>query len=62
MLTSGDHAILAAAEADEDHAVATYAEALETNLPIAFGDTVRSQYTSVKQAHDTVREICGKRA
>ncbi len=62
VLTSGDHAILAAAEAGEDHAVATYAEALETNLPTDFGGTVRSQYTSVKQAHDTVREMRDKSA
>jgi uncharacterized protein (TIGR02284 family) len=55
--TKGDHAILAAAEAGEDHAVKTYEKALEKDLPERFDSIVRRQYTQVKAGHDTVREL-----
>ena len=56
-LTEGDHAILEAAEAGEDHAVATYADALEASLPPDIDALVRRQYTSVKLGHDAVRKM-----
>jgi len=56
-LTTGDHAILAAAEAGEDHAVKAYQRALEKNLPERFASIVRRQYPKIKAGHDTVREL-----
>ena len=56
-LTSGDHAILEAAEAGEDHAVKSYAEALQIELPADVDGPVRRQYTEVKAAHDKVRAM-----
>jgi uncharacterized protein (TIGR02284 family) len=56
-LTSGDHAILAAAESGEDHAVETYQAALERDLPRDLRRIVERQYADVKQAHDHVRTM-----
>lgn len=56
-LTSGDHAILAAAETGEDHAVETYEAALECELPTDLRRIVERQYADVKQAHDKVRTL-----
>ena len=56
-LTSGDHAILEAVEAGEDHTVKSYAEALEIELPADVDGPVRRQYTQVKAAHDKVRAM-----
>lgn len=55
--TEGDHAILAAAEVGEDHAVKTYEKALDSDLPERLEAIVRRQYSEVKAGHDKVREL-----
>jgi uncharacterized protein (TIGR02284 family) len=57
-LTGSDpHAILAAAERGEDHAVAQYREALNEDLPAPIRTVVSQQATAVKTAHDQVRDL-----
>ncbi len=57
-LTGNDpHAILAAAERGEDHAVAQYREALNEDLPAPIRTVVDQQATAVKTAHDQVRDL-----
>lgn len=56
-LTGGDHAIFAAAETGEDHAVETYKEALDRTLPEDVTSLIRRQFSQVKQAHDRVRSL-----
>ncbi len=56
-LTGDDpHAVLAAAEAGEDHAVSEYKDALENDaLTGEMRDVVSRQFNEVKKAHDDVR-------
>jgi uncharacterized protein (TIGR02284 family) len=58
-LTGDDaHAVLAAAEEGEDHAVKAYEEALEENeISPALRELVTSQAAIVRNAHDTVRDL-----
>lgn len=58
-LTGDDpHAILAAAEAGEDHAVGEYEDALEDDgLSGEFRDLVVRQADEVRRAHDRVRDL-----
>ena len=57
-LTGSDpHAILAAAERGEDHAVAKYKEVLDEDIPAGLKAFVTKQATEVKAAHDKVREL-----
>jgi uncharacterized protein (TIGR02284 family) len=59
-LTSGDSAILAAAETGEDHAVNAYREALKNHLPNNVSTVVEAQFANIKKAHDTVRDLRDK--
>lgn len=54
-LGGGDHAIVAATESGEDHAVAQYTKALEEPMPAPARAMVERQLQSVKQAHDKVK-------
>jgi uncharacterized protein (TIGR02284 family) len=54
-LGGGDHAILAATETGEDHAVNEYKKALDETLPASVRDIVERQFQSVKQAHAKVK-------
>lgn len=57
-LTGDDaHAILAAAERGEDHAVKEFQKALDEDLPAAVKALVDKQAMEVRSAHDTVREL-----
>lgn len=57
-LTGNDaHAILAAAERGEDHAVKEYEKAMDEELPASVRSLVNKQAMEVKSAHDTVREL-----
>jgi uncharacterized protein (TIGR02284 family) len=57
-LTGSDpHAILAAAERGEDHAVSKYKEVLDEDIPAGLKAFVTKQATEVKAAHDKVREL-----
>ncbi len=57
-LTGDDaHAVLAAAERGEDHAVAEYQDALEAELPAELKAFVDKQALEVKSAHDTVKQL-----
>lgn len=58
-LTGDDpHAVLAAAEAGEDHAVEQYRDALNTGeLSGEIRTVVSRQYEEVKKAHDDVRDM-----
>ena len=57
-LTGSDpHAVLAAAERGEDHAVDQYREALDKDLPAPIRDLVSRQATAVQAAHDQVRDL-----
>src|SRR5205085_8649255 len=51
----GDHTLLESVEQGEDSAKHAYESALETKLPAGIDELVRSQYASVKAAHDRVR-------
>ena len=52
------HAILAAAEEGEDHAVSEYEDALgRDDLPAELQDLIRNQAQKVKSAHDKVRSF-----
>ena len=54
-LGGGDHAILAATETGEDHAITQYTKALEETLPAPVRDMAERQLLSVRQAHDKVK-------
>jgi uncharacterized protein (TIGR02284 family) len=54
-LGGGDHAILAATESVEDHAISKYRKALAESLPADVRGIVESQFASVKQSHGKVR-------
>lgn len=58
-LTGDDpHAVLAAAEQGEDHAVSEYERALdEDDLPTSVRSVVLRQYGEIQTAHDRVREL-----
>lgn len=60
-LTGDDpHAVIAAAEKGEDHAVSEYDEALErgfNELPATVHDVLVRQYEEVRKAHDTVKAL-----
>ncbi len=58
-LTGDDpHAVLAAAEAGEDHAVEEYEDAMKSgNLSSDIHDVVVRQFNEIKKAHDDVRNM-----
>ena len=56
-LGGGDHAILAATETGEDHAIKTYQSALEEHLPAPAREIVERQLQSIKQAHAKVKTL-----
>ena len=59
-LGGGDHAILAATETGENHAVNEYKKALAETLPAHVRDLVERQFQSVTQAHDKVKGMRDK--
>lgn len=61
-VTGDDHAILVTAEEGEDHAVETYEEALDRDLPSEVASIVRRQFADVKDGHDKVRDLRDARA
>ena len=54
-LGGGDHTLLESVEQGEDSAKQSYESALGKNLPVGIEELVRTQYASVKAAHDRVR-------
>ena len=50
-------AVIAEAERGEDHAVKSYRQALERNLPTGVQTIVENQYIHVRDAHDHVRAL-----
>ncbi|MFZ0014847.1 MAG: PA2169 family four-helix-bundle protein [Acidimicrobiia bacterium] len=57
-LTGDDpHAVLAAAEQGEDHAVAEFEKALGEEMPASVRSVVERQYGEVQTAHDQVRRL-----
>lgn len=56
-LGGGDHAILAATESGEDHAITAYQKALEETLPAPVREMIERQLHSVKQSHVQVKEL-----
>ena len=56
---SGDDpdGVLNAAEQGEDYAVNEYEKALDKEISIDLRTTIQRQYTDVKSAHDTVRNL-----
>jgi len=57
-LTGDDaHAVLAAAESGEDHAVSEYEEALKADLPADIREAVARQAMRVRAAHDAVKAM-----
>ncbi len=56
-LGGGDHAILAATETAEDHAINAYSKALTESLPADVRDIVKRQFESVKQSHSKVKSL-----
>jgi uncharacterized protein (TIGR02284 family) len=57
-LTGDDaHAILAAAETGEDHAVDQFEDVLTKELPSSIQDVVAKQATAVRAAHDAVKAL-----
>ena len=57
-LTGDDaHAVLAAAESGEDHAVSEYEEALASDLPADVREAVARQAMRVRAAHDAVKAM-----
>lgn len=56
---SGDdpYAILAAAEQGEDHAVAEYKRALQSEVPPSVKTVLERQFDEVRHAHDRVRDL-----
>lgn len=51
------HAVLAAAEQGEDHAVAQYERALQSDVPTVIRAVIERQYGEVRAAHDRVRDL-----
>ncbi|HEY7351960.1 MAG TPA: PA2169 family four-helix-bundle protein [Terriglobales bacterium] len=51
----GDHTLLESVEQGEDSAKASYENALHAQFPAGIEELVRTQYASVKTAHDRVR-------
>jgi len=51
------HAVLAAAEQGEDHAVAEYERALKSDVPTVIRAVIERQYAEVRAAHDRVRDL-----
>jgi uncharacterized protein (TIGR02284 family) len=58
----GDHTLLESVEQGEDSAKERYEEALNSSLPPNIQAVVRRQYTSLKAAHDRVRDLRDKKA
>lgn len=56
-LGGGDHAILAATETVEDHAISKYRKTLTESLPADVRNVVERQFESVKQSHDKVKAL-----
>lgn len=56
-LGGGDHAILAATESVEDHAISTYRKAMSESLPADVRDIVERQFESVRQSHNKVKAL-----
>ena len=56
-LGGGDHAILAATESVEDHAISTYQKAMSESLPADVRDIVERQFESVKLSHNKVKAL-----
>ncbi len=54
-LGGGDHTLLESVEQGEDSAKHSYESVLGKNLPLGIEELVRTQYASVKAAHDRVR-------
>ncbi len=52
---SGPEAVLDTAEQGEDHAVADYREALDSDISAEFRSVVERQNTAVRVAHDEIR-------
>jgi uncharacterized protein (TIGR02284 family) len=52
-----EHAVLAECERGEDLAKATYAAALEEDLPADVEAIIRRQYQGVKENHDLIRDL-----
>lgn len=61
---SGDdpHAVLAAAEQGEDHAVAEYKRAMKMEMPASVKSVVERQYGEIQAAHDRVRDLRDRNA
>lgn len=55
--TNDTHAVLAAAETGEDHAVEEYEAALKEQLPTQVQEIVARQAAAVRDAHDAVRAL-----
>jgi len=56
-LGGGDHTILESVERGEDSAKESYEKALSGSLPANVAEIVRRQASSVKSAHDRVRDL-----
>jgi uncharacterized protein (TIGR02284 family) len=57
-LTGDDpHAVLAAAEQGEDHAVSDFEKALGEDMPASVRSVIERQYGEVRTAHDRVRAL-----
>jgi uncharacterized protein (TIGR02284 family) len=54
-LGGGEHTILESVEQGEDAAKKAYEDALKTPLPAEVAALIRTQYVSVKAAHDSTR-------
>jgi len=52
-----EESVLAECERGEDSAVRNYEEALKKNLPESVRSLIQKQYTQVKEAHDTIRDL-----
>jgi uncharacterized protein (TIGR02284 family) len=57
LATNDRHAVLAAAEAGEDHAVAEFESALEDELSDEARSVVARQADAIRRAHDEVRSL-----
>lgn len=58
MISGGDaYAILAEAEAGEDHIKHAYEDALKETAGSAMNDVLQKQYAQVKQGHDRIRDM-----
>jgi uncharacterized protein (TIGR02284 family) len=57
-LSGGEpHAVLAAVEQGEDHAVAEYERALSSQVPSSVKSVLQRQFDEVTQSHDRVRDL-----